>query len=183
MEWLDLAKGRIVYIASSGQETFISMIEKKFGLPSTVLIKYSDLWSDLECAWSVKLGLLRLGTQNLHTHASWNTNSLDIEYVLEGYRRYGGSIRNVLAFARELNLANPKAETIMNYSVQAGTTRAIAIIVDFLQASNQREKAKAKALVFHRSPVDGTRGYRVHFASTFVAALVAKETKKTRRNC
>ena len=33
-------------------------------------------------------------------------------------------------------------------------------------------------MVFHRSPVGGTSGNRIHFASTFVAALVTKATKK-----
>ena len=65
MKWLELATARIVYVASSDQKAFISLLETKFGLPSAILIKYSDLWSGLECAWIIELGLLCLETNKL----------------------------------------------------------------------------------------------------------------------
>lgn len=180
LEWLDLAEGRIAYIASSGQEEFLGTFIGKSGVPPIISLKFTDLWSDLECVWSVKLGLLKLKVvqqqQQQPLRDSSNSN-LDIQYVLEGYRRYGGSVRNVLGFARHLKRLNINAEEIMTHPLSAETTTAVRCIVDY-QAIYQRERAKAKAMVFHRSPVRGmdAYGYRVHFASTFLGQLVTKST-------
>jgi len=57
LEWLGHADA---YIASPEQKEFIDRFCGKSCIPSTILVKYTDLWSDLECVWSVKLGLLEL---------------------------------------------------------------------------------------------------------------------------
>ena len=85
--------------------------------------------------------MLRLETEMLHVHGL-DDNSLDVEYVVEAYRRYGGSIRNVLAIARELKLQNAKAAALSNCPLSGPTARAMSTIVD-MQASNQRVLAQA----------------------------------------
>ena len=44
-----------------------------------------------------------------------DNSSLDVEYVLEAYRRYGGSIRNVLSFDRRRKLRNVEATALSNF--------------------------------------------------------------------
>lgn len=171
LEWLDLAAGRIIYFASSGQEVFLGMLESKTGVDAQSLLKYTNLWSAMECVWAAKLGLLQ----------GFGNGELDIDYILEGYRRFGGSARNVLTFARKVKKNKVAVENLMGYPLVGSSLSKIQSIVD-MQNSDQVEKSKSKAMVFHRSPVPNAQGHRVHFASTFLEELVttAKKSEKVK---
>lgn len=109
MKWIDTVQGRIVYIASSGQTEFLKLLENKFNDPVHFLMVNAKLWSSLDCVWGVKCGLLP-GLEN---------GIDDIAYVLEGYRRFGGSLRNVVRFAQTLKKANVGRDEAMDHPLPA----------------------------------------------------------------
>lgn len=80
--------GREIYTVSSGQEKFF-WSAKKSGVPAASNQRVAALWSGDEFLYGTKLGLFNLGT----------AITLDTDYVMEGYHRYGGSARLVLEFA------------------------------------------------------------------------------------
>lgn len=134
MENLASAEGRIIYFASSGQESFVERLESKSGEDPTRLIIYAELWSALECAWAAKLGLVQ----------GFGNNDLDVDYILEGYRRFGGSVRNVLAFARAMKNNKVSVNELMDHPLVGFFSESkIQSIVD-MQNTNQFEKSKSR---------------------------------------
>jgi len=163
-QWLLAVRGRVIYFASSGQEEFLNLIYNKVSLSVNQLASYASLWNADECTWAAKLGLLPgLGDE-----------ATDFEYMLEGYRRFGGSVRNALSFARALKADKVLINHVMDQELEPHTRTQIKCIVD-LQNSNRGDMAKA--VVFHRSPTDHLGRYRVHFASTYLAEYVTKLSK------
>ena len=161
------SNGRELYTVSSGQEDFFSMAGKS-GIPDAVNQRTAKLWGGLDLMYAVKLGLL----------FSDSPNTLDLDYVMEGYRRFGGCARAVVAFAKILKKEGTAREKIQDAPLPSKTTTAIAKIAD-LQAMGQEEASETKAVLFHRSPVH--TGYTVHFASQYLGERLMKAVKS--HNC
>ena len=115
------AVGPVVYFASSDQEEFLSTVVNKINNASNKLLTYAELWSADECVWGAKLGLFR----------DFGDHHLDEKYILEGYRRFGGSVRNVLSFAKLLANENVAACNILtSHPLDTPSSGSIKSIVD-----------------------------------------------------
>ena len=162
MDLLESA-GRELYIVSSGQEEILGMI-RKTGIPDTINQRHMELWSGEEFKYAVKLGLLSTGA----------SSQLDLDYIMEGYRRYGGSVRMVVTFAKSLQQSRTPKENISKVALPDDTAAGITKIAE-MQFSGQEEATKTRAVLFHRSPV-GT-GYKVHFASHYLGQYLMNQVQ------
>ena len=161
--------GRELYTVSSGQETFLSMVGKS-GVPAVKNQRTAELWSGEEFMYNVKLGLVYFATPT-----PGDTLDLDYDYVMEGYRRYGGCARKVFEFAETLKIAGTPKEDIQHAQLPNETTNAVTKIAE-AQAMGYEESTKVKALLFHRSPL-GT-SFTVSFASPYLGQFLMAEVKR-----
>lgn len=111
--------GREIYTVSSGQEKFF-WSAKKSGVPAAANQRVAALWSGDEFLYGAKHGLFNLGT----------AITLDTDYVMEGYRRYGGSARLVLEFARILKQNGRTKKTLEDEPLQEETLTLLTKIAE-----------------------------------------------------
>jgi hypothetical protein len=78
------SRGREVYTVSAGQKSFLSSVDK-LGISPYKNERTAELWSGEDYMYAVKLGLF----------LSNPPSALDLDYVMEGYRRYGGWLRSL----------------------------------------------------------------------------------------
>ncbi|KAG7366052.1 hypothetical protein IV203_028722 [Nitzschia inconspicua] len=154
--------GRELYTVSSGQEDFLAILRKS-RTPVEKYLRTGALWDGEEFLYGVKLGLL------------WSdSHELDLDYIMEGYRRYGGSARSALRFAEKLRDEKIGKEDIQKQPLEATTIEAIAKIAE-QQVMGQTEMTKAKSLLFHRTPVGNS--FRIHFSSPYLGHLLMKRVR------
>ena len=151
--------GREIYTVSAEQTEFFAVL-RKTQVEESAYIRSADLWRGEEFLYALKLGLI------------WpDVRSLDADYVMEGFRRYGGSARSALAFANKLRQKQISKDNIKMEPLPGSTVKSIQIIAE-QQVIGQEEMTKAKSLLFHHTPVDDT--YRVHFASFYMGEQLMK---------
>ena len=144
---------REIYTVSAGQTEFFAVLRKTL-LEESAYIRSADLWRGEELLYALKLGLI------------WpDVRSLDADYVMEGFRRYGGSARSALVFANKLRQKQISKDNIEMEPLPNSTVKSIQILAE-QQVIGQEEMTKAKSLLFHHTPVDDT--YRIHFASFYM---------------
>lgn len=157
------SSGRELYAVSAGQQAFLAILAGKTRGAEDKNKRTGTLWSSGEFMYSVKLGLI------------WpEPKELDLAYVMEGYRRYGGSARRVFNFADMLRDDNVKAADIQEAELEVSTLEAIRKITE-QQFKGEEELTKAKSLFFHQSP-EGKR-HRLHFSSSYLAQKLIQSVK------
>eukprot|EP00978_Attheya_sp_CCMP212_P030903 scaffold115092_cov55-Attheya_sp.AAC.2 len=117
--------GREVYtVSSNGQEDFFWQV-KKTGIPPAMNQRCAELWNGDEFVYGAKLGLL--------DHVCFPAVGpyyLALDYIMEGYRRYGGLARMVFEFARKRNSEKTPTEGIITADIPAEMTSCVATIAN-----------------------------------------------------
>jgi hypothetical protein len=146
-----------LYLVSSVNKKFMSQLDK-ISDPTMLFLRYMDLWSG---------GELLVGLQS-GCFATIPQDERGARFVLEGYRRYGGSARIVVEFAREAARARVAEENVEDLDDNNAFKEAIQWTVE-KQSIGTEEAARAKALIYHNTSQKDGEGYSVHFASPYTA--------------
>jgi hypothetical protein len=157
---LMLMQAFALYNVSSGNKEFMWQLGK-ISVPAVSFLRYMDLWSGPELLVGLQSGCFPTvpqGEQGTH-------------FVLEGYRRYGGSARNVVNFAERCVEEEVTKENVGDLQDDETLTEAVVSMAE-KQTMGAHEEARAKALIYHRMPQRDGKGYRIHFASPYIAQKV-----------
>lgn len=132
-------------------------------------LRHMDLFDSEEL-----IAVLLCGCFITSTGTFANPDATDVALFMEGYRRYGGSARNVVNFAK-LHRPNLAPRTLENYVMTLGPDQDIMDAVDWVAkavSSDNAVEVTSKALVFHRAPMSAPAYRNVNFASAYLRSSV-----------
>ena len=166
-----------LYNVSSGNATFIREMKKK-PIPLEQILRHMDPFDYEELIAGYLCGCFVTSRGLFAT-----PDSTDVAFFMEGYRRYGGSARNVVRFAtlHRVNHFSPLEE----YFLTLGPDQDIKDAVDWVakvESSDTPTEVTSKALIFHRTPMTNPAFCDVHFASAYLQSMVVDRIRIYKNN-
>ena len=157
-----------LYNVSSGNINFAQEMRKN-PTPILNMLRHMDLFDAEELIAALLCGCFK---DSMGTFA--NPDATDVALFMEGFRRYGGSARNVVNFAKfHRQRFTPSA--LENYVLTLGPDQDISDAVDWVAKTESTEREveiTSKALIFHRAPMSDPAYCSVDFASAYLRNLV-----------
>ena len=157
-----------LYNVSSGNFEFVREL-KKNPTPILLVLRHMDLFDFEELIAALLCGCFLTSTGTFA-----NPDATDVAALfMEGYRRYGGSARNVVNFAK-LHRPELSPLTFDKYVLTLGPGQDIMNAVDWVtkaESSDSTVEVTSKALIFHRTPLSAPAYCNVNFASAYLRSL------------